>query len=227
MLKDRRFQQGNARWPAQNGVHDGPFVQWWGETLLSLEGDDHLRLRRLLGPAFRSRAIEAMRPQFQQLAGELIDAFAPRGRVEFVGEFAEPYAARVLCLLLGLPEDGVGAGRALGRRPRQVLRHQPPPGPAADRGGTRRADRVRRGRGRRPPCASARRPRQHPGHRPATTRRSSERELSVGLVFLAFAGHGDHAQPARVWRCRRSCGTPTSGPCWRSGPSSAGRPSRR
>jgi cytochrome P450 len=105
VLKDRRFQQGNARWPAQNGVHDGPFVAWWAETLLSLEGADHLRLRRLLGPAFRSRAIEAMRPQFQQLAGELVDAFAERGTCEFVSEFAEPYAARVLCLLLGLPES--------------------------------------------------------------------------------------------------------------------------
>ncbi|MBF4765155.1 cytochrome P450 [Nocardioides islandensis] len=105
VLKDRRFQQGNARWPAQNGVHDGPFVAWWAETLLSLEGADHLRLRRLLGPAFRSRAIEAMRPQFQQLAGELVDAFAGRGTCEFVSEFAEPYAARVLCLLLGLPES--------------------------------------------------------------------------------------------------------------------------
>ncbi|GAA3200887.1 cytochrome P450 [Microbacterium terregens] len=104
ILKDRRFQQGNARWPAQNGIHDGPWAQWWQETLLSLEGDDHLRLRRLLGPAFRSRAIETMRPQFQQLANELIDAFAPRGRVEFVGEFAEPYASRILCLLLGLPD---------------------------------------------------------------------------------------------------------------------------
>jgi cytochrome P450 len=105
VLKDRRFQQGNARWPAQNGVHDGPFVAWWAETLLSLEGADHLRLRRLLGPAFRSRAIEAMRPQFQQLAGDLVDAFAGRGTCEFVSEFAEPYAARVLCLLLGLPES--------------------------------------------------------------------------------------------------------------------------
>jgi cytochrome P450 len=105
VLKDRRFQQGNARWPAQNGVHEGPFVAWWAETLLSLEGEDHLRLRRLLSPAFRSRAIEAMRPQFQALAGELVDAFAPRGSCEFVAEFAEPYAARVLCLLLGLPES--------------------------------------------------------------------------------------------------------------------------
>ena len=188
VLKDRRFQQGNARWPAQNGVHDGPFVQWWGETLLSLEGEDHLRQRRLLSPAFRSRAIEAMRPQFQQLAGELIDAFAPRGRVEFVSEFAEPYAARVLCLLLGLPEDGVGAGRALGRRPRQVVRHQPAPGPAADRGGTRGADR-RTSRRWSPTAGPVRATTwSAPWSPPSDDEALSQRELVVGLVFLAFAG---------------------------------------
>ena len=31
LLKDRRFRQGNARWPAQNGIHDGPWQEWWGE----------------------------------------------------------------------------------------------------------------------------------------------------------------------------------------------------
>ena len=41
LLRDRRFRQGNARWPEQNGVVDGPFPQWWRETLLSLEGEDH------------------------------------------------------------------------------------------------------------------------------------------------------------------------------------------
>lgn len=103
LLTDRRFRQGNARWPGQNGVHDGPFVTWWQEVLLSLDGPDHARLRRLLMPAFRRRTIEAMQPAFQELANELIDDFAPRGRVEFVSEFAEPYAARILCVLLGLP----------------------------------------------------------------------------------------------------------------------------
>ena len=105
LLKDRRFIQGNARWPEQNGIHSGHFAGWWRETLLSLEGDDHARLRRLLMPAFRNKTIAAMRPQFQALADELVDGFAASGRCEFIGDFAEPYAARILCQLLGLPED--------------------------------------------------------------------------------------------------------------------------
>jgi len=105
LLKDRRFRQGNARWPAQNGIHSGMFSDWWQETLLSLEGEDHSRIRRLLMPAFRNKTIAAMQPRFQVLANELIDAFADRGEVEFVSEFAEPYSSRIICVLLGLPED--------------------------------------------------------------------------------------------------------------------------
>jgi cytochrome P450 len=188
VLKDRRFQQGNARWPAQNGVHDGPFAQWWGETLLSLEGDDHLRLRRLLGPAFRSRAIEAMRPQFQHLAGELIDGFAARGRVELVGEFAEPYAARVLCLLLGLPESewpqiahwADDLGKSFGIQLRRDLPHIE----AALAGLTGYVEEVVADR------------RTSPRDDLVSTLvlahdqddALSQRELVVGLVFLAFAG---------------------------------------
>ncbi|MBA2955633.1 cytochrome P450 [Nocardioides sp. MAH-18] len=105
VLRDRRFRQGNARWPAQNGIHSGLFSDWWQETLLSLEGDDHARVRRLLMPAFRNKTIAAMRPRFQALANELVDGFAARGEVELISEFAEPYAARIICVLLGLPED--------------------------------------------------------------------------------------------------------------------------
>jgi cytochrome P450 len=105
LLKDRRFQQGNAKWPDQNGIHSGRFHGWWKETLLSLEGEDHSRVRRLLMPAFRNKVMAAMRPQFQALANELIDGFAGRGEGEFITEFAEPYAARILCQLLGLPQE--------------------------------------------------------------------------------------------------------------------------
>jgi cytochrome P450 len=188
ILKDRRFQQGNARWPAQNGIHDGPWQQWWGETLLSLEGDDHLRLKRLLTPAFRSKTIEAMRPQFQALANELIDAFAPQGRVEFVSEFAEPYASRILCLLLGLPDDqwpqvahwADDLGKSFGVNVRSDL----PRIEAALEGLSGYIEEVIDDRA------------TSPGDDLVTTLLTahadddalSRRELSVALVFLAFAG---------------------------------------
>ncbi|WP_310961397.1 cytochrome P450 [Nocardioides terrisoli] len=105
ILKDRRFCQGTIRWPDQNGVHTGPFHDWWGKVLLSLEGADHTRIRRLLFPAFKQRPVAAMAPRFQRIATDLIDGFAARGEVELVSEFAEPYSSRIICGLLGLPDS--------------------------------------------------------------------------------------------------------------------------
>ena len=104
LLRDRRLKQGSAAWPAHHGV-TGPFADWWSQALLNLEGDDHARLRRLLNPAFAPKAISELAPRFQALGDELIDAFAPAGRCEFMSQFAEPYAARVIAILLGIPES--------------------------------------------------------------------------------------------------------------------------
>jgi cytochrome P450 len=73
--------------------------------VLNKEGEDHQRLRRLLNPAFSRRLVDALQPRFLALATELVDAFAEAGRCEFMAEFAEPYAARVIAILLGIPED--------------------------------------------------------------------------------------------------------------------------
>ncbi|MDN5930092.1 MAG: cytochrome P450 [Pseudonocardia sp.] len=104
LLKDRRLVQGSARWPERNGVSGGAFAPWWSRTLLNLEGADHDRIRRLLRPAFTPKLIERFTPRFAALADELVDGFAPAGRCEFIAEFAEPFAARVLTILLDLPE---------------------------------------------------------------------------------------------------------------------------
>ena len=104
LLKDRRLRQGSATWPAHNGVDRGPFVDWWSAALLNLEGEDHTRIRRLLNPAFAPRSIDRLVPRFRALAEELIADFAPAGRCEFMSEFAEPYAGRVIAIILGIPE---------------------------------------------------------------------------------------------------------------------------
>lgn len=184
LLRDRRFRQGNARWPAQNGIHSGLFSDWWQETLLSLEGDDHARIRRLMVPAFRNKTIAAMQPQFQALANELIDGFASRGTVELIDEFAEPYSARIICLLLGLPEDhwhqvarwadDLGASFSID------VGNQVPRIEAALTGRYGYVDEVVADR------------RQRPRDDLVTTlvqaEQLSDHELGVALVFLAFAG---------------------------------------
>lgn len=105
LLKSPKLRQGSAKWPAHNGVHSGVFHDWWVKNLLVLEGEDHHRIRRLLNPAFSPRLISGLVPRFQVLANELVDEFIERGECEFVSEFAEPYATRVLTILLGIPES--------------------------------------------------------------------------------------------------------------------------
>jgi cytochrome P450 len=94
-MTERRLRQGSAAWPAHHGVTGGPFADWWSESVLSLEGWDHARLRKLVTLPFSRKLISAMAPSFRDLATELIDGFADTGRCEFVSAFAEPYATRV------------------------------------------------------------------------------------------------------------------------------------
>ncbi|MFI1828130.1 cytochrome P450 [Streptomyces sp. NPDC020412] len=105
LLQHPLLRQGSVAWPAHNGVTEGALADWWRSWVLHQEGEEHRRLRRLMNPAFTARAAAAMAPGFRALAVELVDAFAGSGRCEFVSEFAEPYAARVITVLLGLPES--------------------------------------------------------------------------------------------------------------------------
>jgi cytochrome P450 len=104
LLMDRRLRQGSHAWPAHNNV-TGLFAEWWARTILVIEGDDHARLRRLVNPAFAPGVVEPMQPKFVALANELADGFAKRGSCDFVAEFSDPYASRVLCMMLGLPQE--------------------------------------------------------------------------------------------------------------------------
>ncbi len=105
IIRHPKLRQGSVAWPAHNGVTEGPFAQWWASWVLNKEGEEHHRLRRLMNPAFSPKLIGGLVPRFQALANELIDGFAQPDQCEFVSEFAEPYAARVIAIMLGIPES--------------------------------------------------------------------------------------------------------------------------
>lgn len=106
LLKHQSLNQGSAKWPEHHGVHSGLFYDWWSKNLLVLEGDEHHRIRRLLNPAFSPRVAEQLKPEFAAIADELIAEMktkqASGAEVEFVSDFAEPFATRALCAMMGL-----------------------------------------------------------------------------------------------------------------------------
>src|SRR5690348_16281221 len=105
LIRHPALRQGSRLRPAHHGITAGPLADWWASCVLNLEGEAHHRMRRLLGPAFSRRIVEGLRPRFGELAGELADSFAAAGRCEFMADFAEPYAARVIAIMLGIAEE--------------------------------------------------------------------------------------------------------------------------
>jgi len=104
MLKDRRLRQVGVDHLIAQGVTSGPLFEMWRRVVLNVEGADHSRLRRLLGPAFSSAAVKRLRPKMQEIVHGLVDRFAADGACEFMSAFADHYPPLVMADLLGLPE---------------------------------------------------------------------------------------------------------------------------
>jgi cytochrome P450 len=80
-------------------------VDFLNTTIVGLDGPDHLRRRRLASKAFTPRAVDRLRPRMREVSEELVDRFADRGECEFMTEFADLYPARIICEMLGVPEE--------------------------------------------------------------------------------------------------------------------------
>ncbi len=104
MLKDRRLRQAGIDHLVAQGVTGGPLFEMWRRVVLSMEGPGHSRLRRLLGPAFNSAAVERLRPRMREIVHGLVNRFAADGACDFMSAFADHYPPQVMADLLGLPE---------------------------------------------------------------------------------------------------------------------------
>jgi cytochrome P450 len=105
LLRDRNLRHGSLDVLIAQGVSSGPFFDWLGSMLLNLEGEPHQRLRRLVSAAFTQRRVELLRPVMRSTTRELVGTFAATGGCEFMAAFADPYPARIIAALLGIPEE--------------------------------------------------------------------------------------------------------------------------
>ena len=104
ILRDKRWHSAVGRLPEMMGVTDERFLARQRVSILSAEGDVHLRLRRLVAPAFSPRQTERLRPTMRDVINELVDRVAPTGRADIAADICEPYPIPIICELLGAPK---------------------------------------------------------------------------------------------------------------------------
>ena len=71
-------------------------------NVLSVEGEDHKRLRRLVNSSFTSGNTNRHRKFMRDHATNLLNHIKERGEAEMVSEFCRPYPVPVICRILGV-----------------------------------------------------------------------------------------------------------------------------
>lgn len=85
------------------GITDGPFHAWRRLTLAACDGEQHERLRSVVGRSFTPRRVASLRAAIRAHAEELLDAAGECGGFDVVADFASPLPLWVICRFLGLP----------------------------------------------------------------------------------------------------------------------------
>jgi cytochrome P450 len=105
ILRDKRWHSATGLVAQMRGVTDENFLTRRRVSILNAEGEVHVRLRRLVAPAFSPRSADRLRPFMQQVINGLVDPIAATGRSEFIADVCEPYPIPIICELLGAPKE--------------------------------------------------------------------------------------------------------------------------
>lgn len=100
VLRDKRWYSLLARLNELRGIDEAQ-----GKSILTVEGDEHTRLRRLVAKAFSPRAADRLRPFMREVMDELVDRVASTGRADAVRDLCEHYPIPIICELLGAPRE--------------------------------------------------------------------------------------------------------------------------
>lgn len=105
VLRDSRFVTAKGLGLDLQGVTSGPLWDRAIRNILSLDGEQHHRLRRLVSKAFAPRAAARLQSLTVELITELVEPLAGRGHCDVVTDVARKYPTPIICALLGAPRE--------------------------------------------------------------------------------------------------------------------------
>ncbi|WP_188317104.1 cytochrome P450 [Solihabitans fulvus] len=116
VLTDTRFSRTASLDPAAPRVAPGLDIP---DVLVTMDGAEHARVRKLLTKAFTPRMIEQLRPSIEATVEDLLDEVERHGPpIDLVEHFTMPLPVRTICQLLGVPYEDQERFRDLSDRTR-------------------------------------------------------------------------------------------------------------
>lgn len=85
------------------GVTEGPIAEAIRKNIISIEGEDHRRLRNIVNPAFSVKEADRRREAMREHIAELWHSVADRGSCEFVTAIAKRYPSLMIATVVGAP----------------------------------------------------------------------------------------------------------------------------
>jgi len=105
LLADRRLRSSVPDIVRMQGVTDGPLYDALTTSVLALEGEAHVRVRKLVSRAFTPRAVDVHREDMRATLDKLVAPLTKIGRCDFMEAVAEHYPIEVMCHVLGVPDE--------------------------------------------------------------------------------------------------------------------------
>ncbi len=91
--------------PEKERRHYAGFLRFYNLWLLLTDPPKHTRLRKLSNRGFSMGNIESFRPYIEELVDELLREALPKGRIDFLRDFAYRLPAIIIARLLGCPRE--------------------------------------------------------------------------------------------------------------------------
>jgi hypothetical protein len=101
----KRAQQQLLALPLSRQAEFSELARMLGLWLIFMDPPEHTRLRKLLNKGFSPAAIEALRPQVEAIVDGMLKPLQAGSEVELMREFANPMPVRIICEMLGIPQE--------------------------------------------------------------------------------------------------------------------------
>lgn len=103
MLKDKRWHNAIYLLSDANPHFDDNIKSARRKLIINLEGDDHFRLRKIIGPVFSPRVADSMRHDMRDAINEILDSVTHLGECDLQKDVFNKYPSYIITKIIGIP----------------------------------------------------------------------------------------------------------------------------